>query len=214
MGSVHSWNPWTPWNLWEPWFCKMVGQIRPGHLATCSIEKRMFRMDLSKSHCPQSRSSRRTPMPNIATILRDEILRLARKEVRSELESLKKASARYRSEIAALKRSLSDLEKRQSRLESGKPQRTPKAENASHQGTTLRYSAKGLTKMRTRLGLSGVDLGRLLGVSTQTIYNWESEKSRPRADKLMRLFELRSTGKRSIRALLLATSNSVAAKEE
>jgi hypothetical protein len=43
-------------------------------------------------------------MPNIATILKAEILRLARKEVRSEVEGLKKASTLYRSEIAALKR--------------------------------------------------------------------------------------------------------------
>ena len=43
-------------------------------------------------------------MPNIASVLKDEILRLARKEVRRELEGLKKASAQYRSDIAALKR--------------------------------------------------------------------------------------------------------------
>ena len=47
-------------------------------------------------------------MPNIASVLKDEILRLARKEVRSELEGLKKASGQYRSDIASLKRQVAD----------------------------------------------------------------------------------------------------------
>ncbi len=145
-------------------------------------------------------------MPNIATILKDEILRLARKEVRTELEGLKKASARYRSEIAALKRSLSDLEKRQIRLESGKVPRHSLGGTKEGENTLLRYSAKGLVKLRARLGLSGPDLGRLMGVSTQTIYNWESEKARPRADKIKALAELRTLGKRAIKARLADTS--------
>lgn len=145
-------------------------------------------------------------MPNIATVLKDEILRLARKEVRTELEGLKKASARYRSEIAALKRSLSDLEKRQARLESGKAPRLTRGGNKEGESALPRYSAKGLVKLRARLGLSGPDLGRLMGVSTQTIYNWESEKARPRADKIKALAELRTFGKRAIKARLADTS--------
>jgi len=39
-------------------------------------------------------------MPNLATLLKSEVLRLARKEVRNEVESLKKASSQYRGEIA------------------------------------------------------------------------------------------------------------------
>lgn len=141
-------------------------------------------------------------MPNIATVLKDEILRLARKEVRSELETLKKASARYRSEIAALKRSFSELEKRQSRLESGKAPRQTRGGDDDREGARYRYSASGLPKLRNRLGLSGAELGRLLGVSTQTIYNWESEKARPRAEKIKAIAELKSLGKRQIKVML------------
>ena len=49
-------------------------------------------------------------MPNIASILRDEISRVARKEVRSETAGLKKAVSAYRAEIAALKRRAQALE--------------------------------------------------------------------------------------------------------
>jgi N-acetylneuraminic acid mutarotase len=51
-------------------------------------------------------------MPNIASVLKEEILRLARKEARSETNALKKASAQYRRDIAALKRQITDLQRK------------------------------------------------------------------------------------------------------
>jgi len=145
-------------------------------------------------------------MPNLASILKNEILRLARKEVRKEIEALKTASAKYRSEIAALKRGLSDLEKRLGRSQAGKGERTPRPsqEEGDAKPTRHRYSPKGLTKLRARLGLSGADMGRLLGVTTQSIYNWEAEKTFPRANKIEALVELRKVGKREIKARLAA----------
>ncbi len=144
-------------------------------------------------------------MPNLVTALKDEILRLARKEVRRELENLKAASAKYRSEIAALKRGLVVIEKRLARIESEK---APRAARIGTDGeateTRHRYSTKGLIKLRSRLGLSGADMGRLLGVTTQSIYNWEAEKTFPRADKIQALVALRKVGKREIRARLAA----------
>ena len=56
-------------------------------------------------------------MPNIASVLKDEVVRLAKKEVRKEVEGLKKASAQYRSDIAALKRQVAALEKQNASLE-------------------------------------------------------------------------------------------------
>ncbi|WP_243294479.1 hypothetical protein [Geothrix mesophila] len=50
-------------------------------------------------------------MPDIASVLKSEILRLARKEVRNEIENLKRASAQYRSEIAQLRRLVEQLER-------------------------------------------------------------------------------------------------------
>ena len=41
-------------------------------------------------------------MPNIATVLKDEILCLARKEDRAELEGLQEASGQDRADVAAL----------------------------------------------------------------------------------------------------------------
>jgi hypothetical protein len=49
-------------------------------------------------------------MPNVASVLKSEIARVARKEVRAEIASLKKAASAYRSDIAELKRRANSLE--------------------------------------------------------------------------------------------------------
>ena len=48
-------------------------------------------------------------MPNIAQVLKAEIERIAKKALRAETTSLKKASAMYRSDIDALKRRAHEL---------------------------------------------------------------------------------------------------------
>ena len=67
---------------------------------------------------------------------------------------------------------------------------------------TPRFSAKGLQARRSRLDLSAADFGKLLGVSAQSIYNWESEKARPRAEQIAKLAALRGLGKREVAARL------------
>lgn len=142
-------------------------------------------------------------MTNIATMLKGEILRLARKEVRQEVEGLKKASAAYRSEIAALKRRLDVLEK-----SSRRAQRKAVVSPEPEESIKVRFSAKGLTKHRERLGLSASDYGKLLGVSGQTVYNWEAEKSRPRQAQLQAIAAVRKIGKRQAKVALANTVES------
>lgn len=50
-------------------------------------------------------------MPNIATVLKAEIVRLARKELREQVDPLRKSLSASRAEVAALKRKVSDLER-------------------------------------------------------------------------------------------------------
>ena len=57
-------------------------------------------------------------------------------------------------------------------------------------------------RVRKRLGLSAGELGLLLGVSTQTIYNWESGKARPHRKLMPTLVALRTVGKRETLARL------------
>jgi DNA-binding XRE family transcriptional regulator len=132
-------------------------------------------------------------MPNIASILKEEIQRLARKELRANTENLKKAVATYRSEIAALKRRVEQLERQQKRTVkaiSAAPQEAPDGE------TMHRWRAAGFAQHRKRLGLSAADAGKLIGVSALSVYKWESGQARPRAKYLPAIAALRGMGKR------------------
>ena len=140
-------------------------------------------------------------MPNIASVLKEEIARLVRRELRSETESLKKASSRYRSEIAALKRRIEAQEKQISRLEKLLPKKAePLIDRASE--TKLRFKRQGVRAQRTRLGLSAAEMGALVGVSAQTVYNWEAGTTRPRAEQLAAIAAVRKMGKREVKARL------------
>jgi len=130
-------------------------------------------------------------MPNIATVLKGEISRIARKEVRSETESLKKQSTQHRSQIAALKRQVAGLEKLLRKQSKGA--KAVAAAPADQEGARggLRFRSKGFAAHRQRLGLSAAQAGALLGVSGQTIYHWEAGKARPRTSQLPRIDALR-----------------------
>ena len=142
-------------------------------------------------------------MPNIATVLKEEIARVARKEVRGEILKLKKASTQYRSEIAALKRRAQALEQQIKRLGKTAAKKT-RAAPAEEPATALRFSAKGLAKQRQRLGLSAASTAALMGVSALSVYKWESGKTRPRASQLPAIASLRKLSKKEAAARLEA----------
>jgi len=140
-------------------------------------------------------------LPNIASVLKEEIARLVRRQLRSETEMLKKASSNYRADIAALKRRTEALEKQISRLERMVPKKAAPIANEESE-TKLRFKPQGVRAQRARLDLSAPEMGALVGVSAQTIYNWEAGTSRPRAEQLALIATVRKMGKREVKARL------------
>ena len=134
-------------------------------------------------------------MANIASVLKDEIARIARKAIRAETAHLQKASAQHRSDIAALKRRVSALEKVAVRLDK-QFVKTAAAPTAPEDASRVRFSANGFATLRQKLGLSAAQMGTLVGVSAQTIYNWEAEKSSPRQSQMPAIVAVRGIGKR------------------
>ena len=141
-------------------------------------------------------------MPNIASILKSEITRIARKEIRAEVEVLKKSVGGYRSEIATLKRRTQSLEQQVKRLE--KSARKPDVPSSVEAGKAPGFSAKGLAKQRQRLELSADAVGVLVGASGQSVYNWESGKAQPRANHLPAIAALRTLSKKQAAEILTA----------
>ena len=143
-------------------------------------------------------------MPNIGTVLKQEIARIARKEQRGELQQLKKSVALYRSQIAQLRRRLQALEQQVRRQSRGGGRAAVAATAQDDESPQLRFSAKGLAAQRKRLGLSAASVAKILGVSALSVYKWESGKTRPRARQLEAISALRKMGKREAQARLAA----------
>jgi hypothetical protein len=90
-------------------------------------------------------------MSNVATALKEEIARAARKEIRRETMSLKKASTAYRLEIAALKRRALEAERQRRRLSKGTGSLAPVAANEDS-------AENALASVPGALRLNGADL--------------------------------------------------------
>ena len=137
-------------------------------------------------------------MANIAGILRDEIGRLSRREIRRATESTKKATNHHRHAIAALKIQVTQLERQVSALTRTMTSFHRRSAASSDNGsspTRMRFVAKGLRSHRMRLGLSAGDFGKLVGVSANSVYAWESGSTTPRRERLAKIAALRAVGK-------------------
>lgn len=143
-------------------------------------------------------------MPNIAQLLKDEISRLARKEVRTictplqqQIRDLRKANRQQREAIDALQRRISQLQA-SANSSTDKILKTPAITNDRQ----IRLSGSSIKKHRIRLRLSQGQLGQLLNVSTNTIVRWEQDKSRPREAYRASIAQLRTMGVREVKKLL------------
>ena len=138
-------------------------------------------------------------MPNIGVLLKQEITRLSRREIRAEARTTKQASSQYRHNIAALKREMVTLKRQVALLQRRDRSSVPAG---GPDGIKVRFVAKGLRSQRSRLGLSAEDYGKLVGVSGQSVYNWEQGHSIPRSQQASAIAALRSIGKREAVARL------------
>ena len=143
-------------------------------------------------------------MANVATVLKDEITRLARKELRKAVDPIRKLLAIQRREIVALKRDRLILLREVKALAKGKGREVTAP--AEEPAARVRFSPAGLKTLRARLGISAAAFGSLVGVSGQTIYHWENEKAQPRKAQLPRIAALRGVGKKDVQGLLDAAA--------
>ena len=114
-------------------------------------------------------------MSNIITALKAGIARIARKEAKQAVAPLHKPTTGARHVLADLKRRVAALEKENKRMAallSKIPQPEPKEEPAKAKGW---ISGKGVRSLRQKIGLSQEAFAKLVGVSPNCVYQWESK---------------------------------------
>lgn len=156
-------------------------------------------------------------MTTFADSLKREIARVARKELRDEIASLRKSATLQRSEVAALKRHIQSLQsevrtisKAQVRSQDADRPKVEERVADSFRGRPRRkvlFTAERLKTQRVRLGFTQEQMAKLLGVSSLSIWKWESGAAEPRASRVPLLLERLSLGKRDALALVDSASS-------
>jgi len=139
-------------------------------------------------------------VPNVMSVLRAEIRRLARKETKEAVRDLKRQVAALRRRLAATKKRIGDVERTALRAGSARAASAARAEGPDEDGTQIRFSPRWVRVHRGKLKMSRRVYAKLVGVSPQTILLWESGKARPRRSALATWRALRAKGIRELKA--------------
>ena len=119
-------------------------------------------------------------MPNIANVLKDEIKRLARREINITITPLKVSNAalkklvhEHKQEISALKIENKRLAMLLGKIHGPVHDSAPKLEEDG-----FRITGRQVRSLRGRLGISQVQLAKLIGVSENIVSIWENKPGR------------------------------------
>ena len=145
-------------------------------------------------------------MNTFSNAFRAEVVRMARKELKPELQGMRKALTLHRSEIAALKREVKALASQlKATQRKAKTVEVPKEKVQAAVGKQPRsgsFGPQALLDKRTALGLTQKEMATLLDASSLSVYKWESGQVQPRAAQLVRIAEVLRMGKREALAKL------------
>ena len=140
-------------------------------------------------------------MAKLESIIKSEIQRLAKHEVRSVYRPLRK-------EVWGLKLKLSNLIKNFTVLdrlakEIVKTKSTePKLEASPEEIKASRLTPERIRGLRKKLGISMRELGVLVGATTGAVLSWEKGKFKPQREKKAALVALRKVRKRDVKKML------------
>lgn len=143
-------------------------------------------------------------MSSLITSLKSEITRIARKELKGEVQSLRKVTTTHRSEIAALKRQLKSMaaEIKALKRSSRDTDKLPSTDESEEKPTGIRFTAERFALLRSRLGLTKPEMARVLESSPLSVHKWESGMAQPRNAQLQKIAAAMKLGKREARAML------------
>lgn len=144
-------------------------------------------------------------MANFATTFKEEIRRLARKEIKDNVGRLQKVQVELRRSVAALKRRIGKLETENRRLaRTAAGSQEPASAQPEQKGDRAIIRGKAILKLREKLRLTQAEFARLVGVSAQSVYQWERKGGRLRLRSATKaaLLDIRNIGAREARSRL------------
>jgi len=141
-------------------------------------------------------------MAKFETIIKSEIVRLARREVRKisvplgrDVRSLKTVVSQLRKAVLTLQRIAASQQKELEKV------KTP-LEASPEEVKESRFSPRLIRSLRRHLGITQKELAILTGVTTGAAHLWESGQFKPSGKKKAVMVALRKFGRREVRKLL------------
>jgi len=141
-------------------------------------------------------------MGKMEQVLKSEIVRLARKEIRATCVPLARDVRRLKRQVSRLKKTVDALEKLKARLEEEVIGEKAKLEAPPQAVRAARFSPQLIKKLRKRLGVSQGELAVLARVSSSAVAAWEQARARPKGRNREALVALRGLGKREVKRIL------------
>ena len=140
-------------------------------------------------------------MAKLESIIKSEITRLAKREVRSTFRPLRKEVWRMKLKLSNLIKNFAVLDRLAKEASRGKSTE-PKLEATPEEVKASRLTPERIAGLRKKLGISQRELGLLVGATTGAVLSWEKGKFKPRGDKKAALVALRKVRKRDVRKML------------
>jgi DNA-binding transcriptional regulator YiaG len=139
-------------------------------------------------------------MGKIETVLKAEIMRLSRRQVRDLIAGPIEDLRRLRQRVASLEHEVRDV--KAARAEEQLKTKIKVATETVAGEQVVRLSPRLLRSLRGRLAISQPELAKLVGVSAVAVGTWETGRSKPRPETKVRIAALRRLGRREVRRLL------------
>ncbi len=114
-------------------------------------------------------------MPDIATVLKAEIARIARRETKAAVANLQKSTGKARKAWVDTKSRLAELERQVKALKSQLAKPATQMEEDTASADSLRMTGKRVKSLRGRLGVTQAQFALLVGVTPQAVYHWEQQ---------------------------------------
>ncbi len=135
-------------------------------------------------------------------VIKDEVRRIAKREINAAIKHLKKDNARLKRSNADLKRRVAQLEKISTRYKATLARVGKQSVQVDEKVLEKsRFRKDTVATLRKRLGITQEELAMLVGVHKQAVYNWEHGTT-PKGTQKAKLLGLRGLGARQVREIL------------
>ena len=141
-------------------------------------------------------------MAKMESIIKSEIIRLAKMELRKVSVPLKRDVWQLKSVVSKLRQSVPKLERFVAQQQKEMRKRKLPLEATDEELKASRFSPRLLRGLRKHLGISQKELAVLAGVTVGAAHLWESGKFRPKDEKRRILVALRKLGRGDVKKLL------------